>query len=818
MSPSTVASRSKSPVLHSSSTEKQNKVAEEEPLSSTPPNQEQGPRPEPRRLKTISHARQSEIFCMVYNRAWEDLLRRLSSTSSRTTSRAATTGPSAPASANTTSTGASSSSSISSNGNDLDLLQDESTGNTLLHEACRLDPPEDVIRALQATCRVKNHQGATPLHIAASHRCSAHALRVLLDCASQTSPDDIVQEEEDDIDDEITTDLLGSHGRTRRRLHGGIVKNTSPTADLSNMGRAPIHYACMSFRGLDMDAFLLLLDETLDHGNVILPKQDKMISLENDFILELDEELDLDDAIADNNSEYFQQSHADDTLKGIDDDEDDDAEEDNVVVNVMSMKDALGMTPLTLLFRRYRQRVRAVISTIDRLRRDREEAPNQAALVSAMTVHAELGELWEKARRIVARLTEQRLNREGTRLEEQTGRATRSPGEAAVHHEAAAFAAEKHSGNAPSESDVLPVYVEESDRDSSLSPTTVGGASNKGDSHKSCRKFRIVHASVGLIGYGCPPEMIRLAISLYPHQVKEMDEDGNLPLHIAVKASSYLATNADISPSSMAAAAAAAADTASVSDDRSVLSDAMSFFSTATISQTSNPFDKVIKILLQHYPEGARTPQGQTGELPLIMAIEANCRTWDDGIRTLLNAFPPALHNKKVIEPEIFPCVLARITSGSPDPEVGISRSIRLATTDNAAIAAARSDDSVGQEDNSGRTSNFVPPTRSVPPPSTSNRPFSRRNKKYRHDACARTTLFELLRTKPDWLTPEGRDLDSPARNQVHKLAPSTVSKRNFVPIRRTSSNREPDTNEKKPSAPVSPVLRGRPLPPQWRR
>ena len=42
------------------------------------------------------------------------------------------------------------------------------------------------------------------------------------------------------------------------------------------------------------------------------------------------------------------------------------------------------------------------------------------------------------------------------------------------------------------------------------------------------RQFRIVHASVGLSGFGCPPEMVRLAISIYPHQVREMDENGNL--------------------------------------------------------------------------------------------------------------------------------------------------------------------------------------------------------------------------------------------------------------------------------------------------
>ena len=51
-----------------------------------------------------------------------------------------------------------------------------------------------------------------------------------------------------------------------------------------------------------------------------------------------------------------------------------------------------------------------------------------------------------------------------------------------------------------------------------------------GDNHARHlrRKFRIVHASIGLTGYGCPLEMIRLAVSINPNQVREMDDEGNL--------------------------------------------------------------------------------------------------------------------------------------------------------------------------------------------------------------------------------------------------------------------------------------------------
>jgi len=647
------------------------------------------------RIRHVARARQSDLFCMVWNRSWEELLRRATAPTSRP--------------------------------NELDL-QDDSTGNTLLHEACRLDPPPDVIRAMKGSCRIQNHQGATPFHIAASHRISAEALRVLLDCAAAA-------------DNNGGAAAAAESASPFHHLHHH--QQTSPTADLSNKGRAPIHYACMSFRGLDIDAFLLLLDETLKHGNLVVQNDDTLYDLD-EFSDDEDEEMYKDYQLPDD--------------KGTDENNYFDGQQQQQTVNVMSLKDALGMTPLALLFRRYRQRVRSVISTVDRLN---NESPRQAALASALMVRAELGELWEKARRIVARLTQERLIREGRQAESETQQESlsqegvRSPAEAAVKQEAAAWAAEKYGkGSPPDEGrdDVLPVYVEAADRDRSLSPVPkVGGGGDGGvrssrtgncsasdtDEEKldssspesmagRCRQFRIVHASVGLIGYGCPPEMIRLAISIHPHQVREMDEDGNLPLHIAVKASSYLTETAECNQMA-AAAAMAASNGSSAADDLSVLSDAMSFFSTATISQTPNPFDKVIKILLQHYPEGARIPHGQTGELPLVTAIQSGYRTWDDGIRTLLNAYPPALHNKKLMDPGLYPIVLALVSTVSLNDDV----------------------DEGGNDGGNTHNNHHK----------SSLHRFSR-SKRRRHDDCARTTLFELLRTKPEWLTPEGRRQD----------------------------------------------------------
>ena len=158
----------------------------------------------------------------------------------------------------------------------------------------------------------------------------------------------------------------------------------------------------------------------------------------------------------------------------------------------------------------------------------------------------------------------------------------------------------------------------------------------------------------------------------------------------------------------MAAAAAMAVPADASADDLSVISEAMSFFSSATVSQTTNPFDKVIKILLERFPEGACTPHGKNGKLPLVLALNAGVRTWDDGLRTLINAHPPALHSEKIIQPALYAHVLALLANE------------RNSTHDND--------------------------------PGSHHAPSSRI---LRREEGARTTLYALLRTKPDLLRME---------------------------------------------------------------
>lgn len=497
-----------------------------------------------RRQRRVRHPHLPTLFYLVQNQSWNEVLRR------------ARTHPQEV------------------------QVQEDVSGNSPLHIACRLNPPQEVVRALLEASRLTNAEGSTPLHLASTHRCSVEVIRVLLEEATVSS------------------------------------NTTSPTACLTQMGRAPIHYACMSFRGLSVEAFRTLLEFTIRYGNIETEEEE-----DDDFDL-----IDEDDSSSDKVSSDVTKDS--DGIK-------------KKVVNVMTMRDCTGQTPLGLLFRRYRERVRCVIQTIERLRTD-HPGNQMASIAAAMTVQSDLGELWEKARIIVGRLTEERLQRE------EAGSATEplvnSPGEEAVAQEAAAWAAEQ--------------YRWSLSRQGSRSDMNEGREEPEEVATVGSRTFRIVHASVGLTGYGCPPEMIRLAISIHPNQTKEMDEDGNLPLHIAAVASSYMTCSSTTTGSSTYDRQQQQPST----DEDSLVSD-FSFLSHGTSNSSNHrAFDKVIQILLHAFPAAARIPHGRSGRLPLMLAIEAKRRTWDDGIRTLLEAYPPSLSSRRNATPlTLYPYVLSKV-------------------------------------------------------------------------------------------------------------------------------------------------------------
>jgi len=480
------------------------------------------------------------------------------------------------------------------------LIQDDASGNTALHVACRLDPPEVVVEAPKLHLFLTNAEGSTPLHVAATNRCSADVIRSLLNASAITHHQ---QQQHPDR----PGNLEDGDSRPFSAAAAATTTAPSPVAMLTRIGRAPIHYACLSFRGLSVEAFQVLLEATLKDGYVTSAMTH-----------------DLEDLMEDDDEEEDGDST---TMSAVSD------EIKPVTSNVLTMRDSSGQTPLGLLFRRYRERVRCVIQAVERLR---SEQPSLSSLAAAMTVHADLGELWEKARLIVTRLSEERMQKR--RSDHNNGMDTifldlpESPGEQVIAQEAADWAAERHRKSLREEPDAVP-FDEDQPLSLSLSPP---------------RAFRIVHASVSLIGFGCPPEMIRLALSIHPEQVSEMDEDGNLPLHIAACAASAIGTSLGGDDDSCSL--------------QSILSE-LSFLSTATAC--TNAFDKVIRILLHQYPAAARIPQGRSGKLPLLLSLEN--RTWDDGIKTMLDAFPSAVHSRK-FPVELYPWMLARIGNRTTTP------------------------------------------------------------------------------------------------------------------------------------------------------
>ncbi|GFH54187.1 hypothetical protein CTEN210_10663 [Chaetoceros tenuissimus] len=414
---------------------------------------------------------------------------------------------------------------------------EDSSGDTPLHFACRLDPPVQVVESLMPICYEKNKEGATPLHVAASQRCSIDVISTMVD--------------------------------EKYSLDGQVVL----TLSLTNMERTPLHYACSSFRGLGFDAFRVLLQATIKACSSRKVK-DTVLQYDGGSADVLDDEMINDD------------------ISWV--------EEAVEEKNAFTLQDRKGNSPLSLLFKRYRERVKYVIRSLERT------APSP--LSAARTIQDELGGLWLKARLLVCLMAESK--KESTDSFEFLKEGEFNHGVDVIAQEAARWAAQRHQSN----------DYEKDDEDDDIVESD----------------FRLVHSSVALTGYGCPLEMIRLAISVYPNQVREMDADGNLPLHIAAVSSGFVSSH-------------------TFSDEDSLVSN-LSNLSASTL--TKSPFAKVIRLLLDKYPEAIRIPHGTKGKLPLIMAIDAKQRTMEDGLQILIDAFPAALEAKD-FDMKLYPNILS---------------------------------------------------------------------------------------------------------------------------------------------------------------
>ena len=237
------------------------------------------------------------------------------------------------------------------------------SGNTPLHFACRLDPPIDVIYALKRAVWDRNNEGATALHIAASHRCSVQVIQALIGLSS----------EYDDHERTPSTSVASpkfsfsfhsywtSSGSTKRTHPTGAFEEhaqsssttatqPSPTTVIqqrshmtltrTKMGRSPLHYACLSYRGLGVEAFSFLLEATIEACKQ--SHQDEGVQLLNDTTSTVSEKETLSKL---NHQEHESMKGTTDTVK-------------NTVLHAPSvlklsaftMIDQAGQTPLALLF------------------------------------------------------------------------------------------------------------------------------------------------------------------------------------------------------------------------------------------------------------------------------------------------------------------------------------------------------------------------------------------------------------------------------------------------------------------------------------
>mmetsp|Transcript_31805 Transcript_31805/g.69901 ORF Transcript_31805/g.69901 Transcript_31805/m.69901 type:complete len:612 (-) Transcript_31805:1843-3678(-) len=162
----------------------------------------------------------------------------------------------------------------------------------------------------------------------------------------------------------------------------------------------------------------------------------------------------------------------------------------------------------------------------------------------------------------------------------------------------------------------------------------------------SCCQWRVVHA---LAFTGCPPEVAKLAVALYPEQVHERDERNDLPLHIAVQ-----------SRSSSSLWEAAEDDAHAVADIESLVEGVDVITGQRRRGTPYTPSAApVIKALLDSYPHAAACANGD-GRLPLNLALVSG-RTWRTGIRDILAACPDALFGTRDPSTHLFPFMLAAI-------------------------------------------------------------------------------------------------------------------------------------------------------------
>lgn len=132
---------------------------------------------------------------------------------------------------------------------------------------------------------------------------------------------------------------------------------------------------------------------------------------------------------------------------------------------------------------------------------------------------------------------------------------------------------------------------------------------------RSVSEFYLVHAAIQV---DCPPDLLRYIIETRKDEVRKIDDDGNLPLHLAA-----------------------------ASIQRDIVS--------------TYHFKYVIDELLYSYPDGAAT-QDKNSKLPLQLAMESGKSWIGGGVKSLHDIYPDAM---QAVQMENFPTIKKAISFSS---------------------------------------------------------------------------------------------------------------------------------------------------------
>jgi hypothetical protein len=137
---------------------------------------------------------------------------------------------------------------------------------------------------------------------------------------------------------------------------------------------------------------------------------------------------------------------------------------------------------------------------------------------------------------------------------------------------------------------------------------------------KAAGNFYMVHAAVKM---ECPPDLLRYIIETRPEEVRQPNDKGRLPLHVAANAST-------------------------------------------DIAESSYHYKFVIDELLYSYPDGAASSDGE-GKLPLQLAIESEKKWIGGGVKSLHDVYPDAMARIRVEEYPLIKRALSFSTNFAED-------------------------------------------------------------------------------------------------------------------------------------------------------